>query len=930
MAVRTQVARPRLLRAPLSVVGTTRVLLKRLRADAPVVAAVLAVVGLASFLLAAVPRALGEMADEGLRHAVAEASVLDRDVEILRAMRLPAGPEGEPLAQVEARGDELTSLLASVGGVVGEPTATVDAPRYSIFAGPPLPGATRHVTLRQSTGVLDNVRIVEGSLPAPTATRTRVRIVDQTREAHALEVALSRAAAGLLAVTTGDRLVLISDPGDPLIRNVPLAERSPLVLRVSGLWEPRDPGSAFWAAQEQLNEPLVEETPGGDHRFVFAYGLFAPGAYGALTEAVRPMPLQYTWRYDAQPEAFDADGLPVVEADLRRLDARYGRFVRPTDITVRTTLPAVLDRYESRRNLATTLLATVEIGLLVAALAVVGLLASLVVDRRREAIALARSRGASAGQVLAAQAAEAILLAAPVALAAYVLAALVVDGPASSLSALSVAGLVAATAALFLALAAGPAARAVPLEVREDAAAGRPSPRRLGLEGLVVAVSLAGAYLLRRRGLSGEEGAEVDPYLAAVPVLLALAVGIVALRLYPLPVAALSRLAARRRDLVPALGMRRAARRPGTTGVPLLVIVLAVGVAVFAAVEVETIDRGQTETSWARVGADFRIDTDGDSLPTAAAEEVAREADTVAEAWVSAGARVVTGGAGTLGAVTVVALAEEEYAAVVAGTPAGEPLPSGGGGAPISAVVSGRPVQGAPVVLGRPFTVEARGQRVELVAVERRERLAGMPAGAPVVAVPLDELRTALGERIVRPNRLYVRAGASAADPLREVVPGATVLSRREVYRSLGDSPLAAGTVDGFRAGAVLGGMLAALAVVLAAALGARARGHDVAYLRALGLSGRQALGLAALELVPPAVVALGLGLGLGLAVPHLIAPGIDLTAFTGAELMITANLTAVALLAGSFLAVLALAAAAAGASARRAQLGRVLRAEER
>ena len=205
MAMRVQAGRPRLVRAPLSVVGTTRLLLKRLRADAPVVAAVLAVVGLASFVLAAVPRALGEMADDGLRHAVAGAGALERDVEILHALRLPAGPEGEPFARVEARGDELASLLGSVRGVVGEPTATVDAPRYTIFAGPALPGTTRYVTLRQSPRALDNVRIVEGRLPAPTARTTSVRIVDQTREAHAFEVALSRTAAGLLAVDTGDR-----------------------------------------------------------------------------------------------------------------------------------------------------------------------------------------------------------------------------------------------------------------------------------------------------------------------------------------------------------------------------------------------------------------------------------------------------------------------------------------------------------------------------------------------------------------------------------------------------------------------------------------------------------------------------------------------------------------------------------------------------
>jgi putative ABC transport system permease protein len=930
MAVRTDAARPRLARAPLSVVGTTRVLLKRLRSDAPVVAAVLGVVGLTSFVLAAVPRALDEMADDGLRYTVAEARALERDVEVLTALRIPAGPDGEPLAEAEARGERFARLLGSVRSVVGGRTLVVDSPRYSLFEGPPLPGATRYVTLRQTTGAADHVRVVRGRLPEPTTGSARVRIAGRPEEARVFEVALSETAAGLLAVQVGDRLVFTSDAGDPLVRGVPLAERSPLVLLVTGLWEPRDPGSAYWAAQRQLSEPLVEESPGRDHRWVYAYGLFAPDAYGPLTEAVRPMPLQYAWRYAVDADAFNADRVPELAEDLRRLEARYGRFVRPTETFVRTSLPAVLDRYETRRNLATTLLATVELGLLVAALAVLGLLASLVVERRREAVALARSRGASAGHVLAAQAAEALLLGAPVGLVAYLLASLLVEGPWSLLSALLVAGLVVATAAILVGLAAGPASRAVPLEAREDAAVRRLSPRRLALEGLVAAVSLAGAYLLRRRGLSGGERTEVDPYLAAVPVLLALAVGLLALRLYPLPLAALARLAARRRGLVPVLGTRRVARRPGATGVPLLVIVLAVAVAVFAAVEVETIDRSRLEVSWARVGADYRVDAREDALPPGTAAAVLRDADAVAEAWVSARARVVTGGAGTLGGLTLLALEADDHAAVVAGTPIGEPLPAEEGD-PVPVVVSGRPVQGAPIVLGRPFTIEVQGERVELVAVERRERIAGMSAdGPPVVVAPLAAIRALLGEKLVRPNRLYVRAGASAGEALRGAVPEASVLSRREVYRSLDDSPLASGTVNGFRAGAVLGGVLAALAIVLAAALTTRARSRDVAYLRALGLSGRQAIGLAALELVPPTTAALGIGIALGLAVPHLIAPGIDLRAFTGAEPVITADLTAVAVLAGGLLVVLAAAVAAAGASARRAQLGRALRAEER
>ena len=53
-----------------------------------------------------------------------------------------------------------------------------------------------------------------------------------------------------------------------------------------------------------------------------------------------------------------------------------------------------------------------------------------------------------------------------------------------------------------------------------------------------------------------------DPYLAGVPVLLGLACGILALRLYPLPLRRLARVARRGRGLPLHLGLSRAARQP--------------------------------------------------------------------------------------------------------------------------------------------------------------------------------------------------------------------------------------------------------------------------------------------------------------------------------------------------------------------------------
>jgi putative ABC transport system permease protein len=119
---------------------------------------------------------------------------------------------------------------------------------------------------------------------------------------------------------------------------------------------------------------------------------------------------------------------------------------------------------------------------------------------------------------------------------------------------------------------------------------------------------------------------------------------------------------------------------------------------------------------------------------------------------------------------------------------------------------------------------------------------------------------------------------------------------------------------------------------VLAVALTSRSRARDLSTLRALGISPRQTLGLTAIEIVPPVLLALAVGVGLGVAVAHLIAPGVDLAAFTGAGTVpdLAVPTVPVLVLAAGLVLVLALAVLWAGAAARRTDLSRVLRAEER
>jgi putative ABC transport system permease protein len=145
-------------------------------------------------------------------------------------------------------------------------------------------------------------------------------------------------------------------------------------------------------------------------------------------------------------------------------------------------------------------------------------------------------------------------------------------------------------------------------------------------------------------------------------------------------------------------------------------------------------------------------------------------------------------------------------------------------------------------------------------------------------------------------------------------------------------SPLATGTLDAFRAGAVLAAAYAAFVIVLALLLTARSRLRDLAYLRALGLSGRQAVAVTAAELAPPFVVALVVGTALGLGTAYLVEPGLDLTALAagGRDVALRLDPVAPLLLAVGLLAVAVCAIWATAAVVRRMSLSRSLRMGER
>jgi putative ABC transport system permease protein len=718
---------------------------RRLRARRPIAAAVFLVVAATSFLFAAAPRAFNSTADEGLRFAVRQASPYERNVEIDQVTRIPPAADGRPLVEVEATGEQYEGRFApSVREVTRAGREAVETVRFTVVDAPGEegpPGTTRLLTMRFVSDAERHITIVAGRLPAADAPDVELPFRGDQRTAPLLEVALSREAAGQLSVGVGALLYLAPDSADTLVRDVPLSEHRFIAVRVTGLVDARSAADQPWLRDSRLGRAVTRDTD--TRRYVYGYALFGADAYGDVLRAVDPFQLRYEWRYDVDASRFQAADFDRFEADVRRLDAEFGQttYGQTAGAGVRTGLSEVLARFERNRDAAEAVLAIAAAALLAVALSVVGLLTALGGPERRETVGLVRSRGASMGQVVMAEVVQGLIVALPAGALGFLVAS-VAGGRGSVLSAWLVLAIVLATALVLGAAAVAPARRPPALRVREDVVAIGLSGRRVAIELLTVAVALVGVYLLRRRGLADEDG--FDPYLAAVPVLLGLAGGMLAVRLHPVAVRAAALAAGRRRDLVPVLGFQHAAREPGTTASPLLVVLLSVSVAVFAAAMVATLSHAQS------------------------------------------------GVAGEL-------------------------------------------------------------------------------------------------------------------------------------------SPLATGSVQGFRVAFGVAGAYAAVALVLTPVLTAAARLRDIAYLRALGLSRRQALGLTAVELGPPIAAAIVLGIVVGIVLVFVTEPGLDLAGLAGGEPVgVRIDPLAPVLLLFGLGLVLAGALAALGAAERRTSVARVLRIGER
>jgi putative ABC transport system permease protein len=444
---------------------------------------------------------------------------------------------------------------------------------------------------------------------------------------------------------------------------------------------------------------------------------------------------------------------------------------------------------------------------------------------------------------------------------------------------------------------------------------------------------VAGLVVLHDQGVPA--GGGIDLYLAIVPVLVAVPVVVVMLRLYPLIIRGLLALSARGTGATGFVALSRAARSTLTGALPAFALVLTLSLATFAGMVSQGITRGEITASWHVTGADVMI-TPAPGVPISPdavkAIRGVRGVRHATEVW-------NTNWFTSFGQpVAVSAVDSASYAAVVADTPY-PAFPAGriGAAAPARQLAPGAvvPVLASPsaaVILGtRPVqldTLSAMGPLIVRVVGMVSETPA-QPAGGVFVVMPLQTVPGPAGAPA--PNLLL--ATGAAIDHARltavadRVVPGNGTTFRSGVLGSLANSPLQHGAGLLIALTIATAAALGLFVVILALALGSAERGITLARLTVMGHE--RAAGLVMAEAMPAVLTAIAAGLACAVALPLVIGSAIDLSAFTDTSIPVQLQPDALALgLPAVIIGVLAVAALAAEArSLRRRDVSGVLRA---
>jgi putative ABC transport system permease protein len=681
-----------------------------------------------------------------------------------------------------------------------------------------------------------------------------------------------------------------------------------LVVKIVGIFEVPDPADPRWFSDTSLATPFREQVT--LDLFIFhAVGLLAPEAYPVLfgDPTIGQVALRYRWRFPVEPATASLSDVDRVATGLAKLRAAYP-YLGSSGIAhdrpglISGVFP-LIDQYRLQRRTAITAFALASIGPVAAGIGLLGLAAAALARRRAPVVRLLRARGAKRVRILAAEIAEAAALALLPALLGAVGASLIILGRLDAgvvLASTAAIGLIAAG----LVVASGAATLRRGATARETERTGMTgaSPRRLVLEAMVLSLAIAGIISLSSRGVAGagtpSADGDLDPFIAIVPVLLAIAGSLVLLRLFGLAAAAIGWLVGRGRGLGSVYALRGLARGVSRLDLPFVVVVIAVAAGVFSTSVATTLERTQAAAAMATVGADYRISPRGiGNLPSGLDRRALEAIGPIA--LMTEGKGSISGATLATHPVVVAAMDAESYARVVADRPAQEQLRAdlgsaeagvasadagGTSAAALPLLVPAALVERAGLAPGSKLTLVIGADHLDAVVHAIEPDLLGLEADS--VLVPLTALRGMLPDWSGTDAIVFLRAAPGDADAIETVLAPyegqVSLASASVVERALRDAPLVGTIHDGFLLALIVASVFAAIVVGAAFTQAFVLRTREMALLRALGLDARGVVGVVVGEFGLAIGVAAAAGVALGLAIAWLAVPGLGVERFAG------------------------------------------------
>ena len=809
-----------------------------------------------------VPALLDRSQTSSLRQALAEADAVTRAVIATRSYNLDVDQDAAPLS-ADALNQELNGyaarIPASAAPQVGQAWAGVQ-----LNATLPLlaQGTDAQIDLEYRDTSTAHMRLLAGALPSAVVQSPGTSL-------PVFDVALSAATAKRYGAQVGT--VLTSTHAS---------------VRVTGIYEPSDPSSAFWDYDGTLLNPAyLSKGIGGGYWATAA--LIGPAELPELAalgsvETVGGGGLDIVYCVPLDTSNYVARDVGSLSTELTGFESGDATLQLHAQ-TDAGPLP-VLTSFQQQQTSADSVLALVLTGVAVIDAVAVLLCAQLVIGHRRGHFALLRARGQSRTQ-LARQVCAGLALPslAAIALAAgTVRLALPADWtPLTTVLLVAVAAvglIVPPTLAVF-----EHRGDSSVHTGRRDLVRRRRTPRRRVLEILLLVLAVAAVVELREQGLGGaQQGSNTLGMLT--PILVAALATAVAVRCYPLLLRPAARIAERRGGPASFLGFTGAARSAIPLAAPAFVITLVMTIAALGGLLLQSVDAGRAANSWQALGADAVVTT-----PAGTGWSTASRAVTAIEAvsGVTHATAISSQPDATALGTNVAVVDPSSYAAVSADTPwpLGSALPSHAvsGPVPVLVVKSSAYMIGAQVAVQPAYAPQIEAEVVGFVT-QTPVAPAGVASGAGLILVPswavaADAAYWPTTQILVSGSGIDQGAMAAA---LRRSLPGSTATYRSDLLAGYADAPLANLTEFGYLLGILLAGGLGVCGILLSLGLAAPARGRRLTLLTTLGLTPRQARGIALAETVPlAAVTALG-GLLATAALPAVFGDALNLSVFTG------------------------------------------------